>query len=100
METKMKTNFQMVQELDGFTPKQRGILTLEEVRRIQDTLHIGEMDELALRNLRDFTVMFYGLKIDRAEDENNHQEMMKLMDVVSGITGVIDSRLWNIGAEV
>lgn len=94
----MKTNFQMIRELDDFTPAQRGILKLKEVRAIQDALCIGEMDELALRNLRDFTVMYYGHKIDRAED--NHKEMMRLMDVMSGITGVIDNRLWSIGAEV
>lgn len=92
----MKTNFQMIRELNDFTPEQRGILTLKEVRHIQDTLHLGEMDELALRNLRDFTVVYYGTLIDAADSA----KAMKLMDVMSGITGVIDNRLWNIGAEI
>ena len=96
----MKTNFQMIKELNDFTPKQRGTLTLEEVRHIQNTLHIGEMDELALRNLRDFAVMFYSKRIDRFEDEQNYEEMFKLMDKMSGVTGVIDSKLWSIGAEI
>ena len=96
----MKTNFQMIKELNDFTPANRGILTGEEVKYIKSTLHLDEMDELALRNMRDFAVMFYSKRIDRFEDEQNYEEMFKLMDKMSGVTGVIDSKLWSIGAEV
>lgn len=96
----MKTNYQMLKELDGFKPKTSGILTGEEVQHIASTLHLADMDELALRNLRDLAVMFYSLKVDSLERDGKEAEAYDVMDIISGITGVIDSALFRIGAEV
>lgn len=58
---------------------------------ITETLHLTEMDILALRNLRDFTVAFFNGKTnDTVED----------LDKMSAITYVIDRELLNRGREV
>ena len=94
----MKTNAQMIRELKDFKAKTRGFLTGEEVKLIADTLHINEMNELALRNLRDFTVIYYARLFDGCEDDL--EKALIVMDTRSAITGVIDSRLWRMGCEV
>jgi hypothetical protein len=86
----MQTNFQMLRELlDGYHPEQRGIVNWSEYRRIHDTLHIGDMDVLQLRNLRDFTVLY----LSGSDDIDDHDRM-------SAITCVIDSRIVFLGEEV
>lgn len=83
----MKTNFQMVAELDrNFTPKQRRVVSMEEIYEINKALCLDEMDELALRNLRDFAVMYFDMKMDENFDMATHDKM-------SAIVGVIDTKL-------
>lgn len=92
----MNTNFQMLRELNKeYTPKQRGMVTMSEIYQINKALCLDEMDELQLRNLRDFTVMFY-----HSNDDEDINAVMIKMDKMSAITSVIDNKLWNIGAEV
>ena len=86
----MKTNYLMLRELlENYHPEQRGIVNWSEYRLIHDTLCVGEMNILQLRNLRDFTVVHMG----RSED-------MKDWDRMSAITYVIDSRINYLGGEV
>lgn len=86
----MKTNFHMLRELlEKYHPEQRGIVNLYEINLIKDTLHIGEMDVLHLRNLRDFTVLYM-----------SKSEYMKDWDRMSAITHVIDMRICELGGEV
>ena len=86
----MKTNFQMLKELlEKYQPAQRGVMNYEEKLLIQDVLHIGEMDVLQLRNLRDFTVLYLG-----------KSEKMKDWDIMSAITYCIDSALIELGEEI
>ena len=86
----MKTNFQMLKELiDKYHPKQRGFVNTEEIKLIKETLHLAEMDILALRNLRDFTVAFTG-DSDTIED----------WDRMSAICFVIDNEIVEKGGEV
>lgn len=55
----MKTNFQMLKELlEKYQQQKRGVISATESKLIKETLHLTEMDILALRNLRDFTVAF------------------------------------------
>ena len=57
----MKTNFQMLRELlEKYHPEQRGVISWSEYKMIRDTLCIGRMDVLQLRNLRDFKVAHMG----------------------------------------
>ena len=86
----MNTNFQMLRELlDKYHPETRGIVSLYEMDMIEETLHIDEMDIIALRNLRDFTVLHLG-RSDKMED----------WDRMSAICTVIDVRISELGGEV
>lgn len=86
----MKTNFLMLRELlEVYHPKARGFLLNKEVELIKTTLHLEEMDMLALRNLRDYTVAHMS-RYDTMED----------WDKMSAITYVIDARIVEIGGEV
>ena len=86
----MNTNFQMLRELlEKYNPEQRGIMNYEEKLLIQDTLHIGEMDVLQLRNLRDFAVLYLG-KSDKTKE----------WDIMSAITYCIDCAIIELGGEV
>lgn len=88
----MNTNYQMLKELNKvYTPKEWGVCTAEEVELIRNTLHIREMDILQLRNLRDFTVVYFG-----------HQEpaVREDLDKMSAITYIIDLQIIELGGEV
>ena len=88
----MKTNFLMLRELlEKYHPKTRGFVSSEESELIKTALHLKEMNVLALRNLRDFTVLFISSK------ENDIRENW---DKLSAITFVIDLEILNKGEEV
>ena len=87
----MKTNFQMLQELlEKYNAKQRGFISKEEKELIINTLHIEEMDLLALNNLRDFVVIFM------TRDEEN----IDYWDKMSAITNVIDNYIFVKGGNL
>lgn len=94
----MKTNYQMLKELDGFNPETSGVLTWEEIKHVRKVLCLKEMDKLALRNLRDFAVMYYDAKVDSIKD-TDVDEALRLEDKMSGVVSVIDSIIWSIGEE-
>ena len=86
----MDTNFKMLKELLGkYHPETRGIVSLYEMDMIEKTLHMDEMDVIALRNLRDFTVLHLG-----------RSEKMEDWDRMSAITTVIDVKISELGGDV
>ena len=86
----MNTNFQMLKELlEKYHPDTRGIVSLYEMDMIEETLHLNEMDVIALRNLRDFTVLHLG-RSDKMED----------WDRMSAICTVIDVKIGELGGDV
>lgn len=86
----METNFHMLKDLlEKYRPEQRGVVNIKEINLIKDTLCIGKMDMLQLRNLRDFTVVYMS-KSEKMED----------WDKMSAITHIIDMRLSQIGGEL
>ena len=88
----MRTNFQMLRELlKIYRPKQRGCVYEDEMHLITETLHLEEMDVLALRNLRDFTVAFFSSK---------EKDTMENWDKMSAITYIIDAQIVELGGEV
>ena len=96
----METNFQMLKRLyREFKPENKGFLSGTEVEKIESYLYLNDRrDILDLRNLRDFTVMYFSqLKrdCDRASEKFDD-----LMDLVSGVTAVIDSHIFELGGEV
>ena len=87
----MKTNCQMLKSLLGkFDPKEFGIVSAEEANLVETELCLKDMDILALRNLRDTTVLL----ISR-EPYNR-----KLWDKMSAITYMIDAQIVKLGGEV
>ena len=90
----MKTNFQMIRDLNGFQPETRGMISGEEMEFISRTLCLDERDELSLRNLRDFVVLYF------SRDMDDVQEQVDQMDKMSAIAGVIDNTLFRMGLEV
>lgn len=96
----MKTNFQMIRDLDGFQPMERGFIDIDETALIKSTLCIEEMNELELRNLRDFAVMFYTMKADNSERLMRVNDRNEINDKMSAVVAVIDHELFGRGCEV
>ncbi len=91
----------MLRDLESvFTPEHFGILTKKEVGLIEATLHLKQMDLLQLRNLRDFTVLYYDNKKCSKEKEISTKDELNIIDIVSGVTSVIDLYIFNLGGEV
>lgn len=91
----MKSNYQMLLQLETFKPKHRGFLIGEEVDYLRETFHIEERSNIELQNLRDFAVMYYSLKCDKES-----QKAWELSDIMSGICGVIDDEKFKRGMEI
>ena len=88
----MKTNFQMIRELNKkYNPQEKGFVSKEEIVLIKDMLSLEEMDILQLRNLRDFTVLYFSSFKEKEIDS---------LDKMSAITAVIDNEIFNKGGEV
>ena len=88
----MNTNFQMLKELlEKYHPQTRGFVSVKESKLIKETLHLTEMDVLALRNLRDFTVAFISSKTDDTIED---------WDKMSAICTIIDNEILKRGGEV
>lgn len=86
----MKTNFLMLRDLlEQYKPVERGIVNGAEMKLIQETLCLKDMDILQLRNLRDFTCSYLG----RSDDLTDWDRM-------SAITYVIDCHIVDLGGEV
>ena len=94
----MNTNFQMLRELlEQYHPQERGFILDDEMELIENILHLKEMDILALRNLRDFTVLF----LNREAKENEITEnIIENLDKMSAIAFVIDMKITQKGREV
>ncbi len=91
------TNFQLIKGfIKDFRPAHKGILTDNEVFQIESALYVKERSILDLRNLRDMVVML----IERVRDHNIHDPEVDYMDMISGITAVIDNRIYALGGEV
>lgn len=91
-----KTDFHALLELKEFFPESFGIISGDEKRIIEDVLEIRKRDVLSLRNLRNFTVLFYS----RERDGATHEDIVRDRDKMSAICAVIDSALFALGAEV
>ena len=83
-----------------FNPKNMGVCTGEEVRQIEDHFCLEERSDVELQNLRDFVVMYYSERTERARKEDDDKNYLKLWDTMSAITGVIDQHKWKRGMEV
>ena len=94
----MKTNIQMIKELDNFMPKRRGIISISEEAIIRKTLCMSQMDERGLRNLRDIAVMYYSILID--ENQKDLRKAINIADKMSAVAATIDRELFVRGCEI
>lgn len=84
------TNSMMLDDLlQMYHPKKRGLINNDELKLINDTLHLNEMSVTELRNLRDFVVV----DLSRSKDIKDWHKM-------SAITHCIDIKLVEKGEEV
>ncbi len=93
----MKTNFQMLRELNDWSAKKFGFLNEDEVNHLRNTLNIESRSNVELQNLRDFVVVFYSLQQSRLEDTD---DVLVIADKMSAICGVIDEEKFNRGMDV
>ena len=94
----MKSNYQMLVSFKDWTPNNIGWVNNDEIDTINEHFKIKERSSVELQNLRDFVVMYYGIK---ADNENlTPKERFIQMDIMSAITGVIDIEKNRRGMEV
>lgn len=84
-----KPDFLLIKSLASvYSPNTRGVSTAEEIKLIKDRLELPRRTILSLRNLRNTVVMMSTFFGDNASDK------------ISAITYIIDTELFNKGAEV
>lgn len=97
----MKTNYQMMNELNNeYTPKQRGIVSMSEIYKINEALELDKRDVLDLRNLRDFAVYYWSTIINALMEVKDTENALAIMDKQSAILTVIDQKIANKGGEI
>lgn len=83
---------------ENFTPtKIGGVLPATEVTYIKNHLCLETLNIDDLKNLKDFSEIYFGSLIDRTKTS---LDAFKLNDKLSAITTVIDERINNLGGEV
>lgn len=96
-----KPDFDMIKQIydkDKFCPENKGFLTGEEAKYLSSTLELGNRTILSLRNLRNFVVSYHYGKL--VTDKDSDQDAYKMSDLLSAITGVIDSKIFELGGMV
>lgn len=97
----MRTNYQMMNELNNeYTPKQRGIVSMSEIYKINEALELDKRDVLDLRNLRDFAVYYWSTIINALMEVKDTENALAIMDKQSAILTVIDQKIANKGGEI
>lgn len=90
-----KSTFQMLKDFaEEFTPRHQGVLMQDEVHQIEKCLQIRNRNLMSLQNLRDFTVMYFDILAENSDDK------LRLLDIMSGIVGVIDTAKLQLGGSV
>ena len=86
----MDTFFNMIRELDEYTPENRHFTTDEEIERISSQLCLNDLDGTGLQNLRDMVVLVYGDRSRRARERADYKEFDRINNAMMSITAVID----------
>ena len=84
----VELNPDMITFLKEYSPEEKHITSLKEIRLIEDKLNIGNYRN-NLRALRNSVVQFYDELID--EDPNNRDMMYAYMESMMSVTAVIDN---------
>ena len=84
----VELNPDMINFLKEYSPEEKHITSLKEIRLIEDKLNIDNYRN-NLRALRNSVVQFYDELID--EDPNNRDMMYAYMESMMSVTAVIDN---------
>ena len=84
----IELNSDMISFLKEYSPEEKHITSLKEIRLIEDKLNIDNYRN-NLRALRNSVVQFYDELID--EDPNNKDMMYAYMESMMSVTAVIDN---------
>ena len=84
----IELNPDMINFLKEYSPKEKHITSLKEIRLIEDKLNIDNYRS-NLRALRNSVVQFYDELID--EDPNNRDMVYAYMESMMSVTAVIDN---------
>ena len=84
----IELNSDMINFLKKYSPEEKHITSLKEIRLIEDKLNIDNYRN-NLRALRNSVVQFYDELID--EDPNNRDMMYAYMESMMSVTAVIDN---------
>ena len=84
----VELNSDMITFLKEYSPEEKHITSLKEIRLIEDKLNIDNYRN-NLRALRNSVVQFYDELID--EDPNNRDMMYAYMESMMSVTAVIDN---------
>ena len=84
----IELNSDMINFLKEYSPEEKNITSLKEIRLIEDKLNIDNYRD-NLRALRNSVVQFYDELID--EDPNNKDMMYAYMESMMSVTAVIDN---------
>ena len=84
----VELNSDMINFLKEYSPEEKHITSLKEIRLIEDKLNIDNYRN-NLKALRNSVVQFYDELID--EDPNNRDMMYVYMESMMSVTAVIDN---------
>ena len=84
----VELNSDMINFLKEYSPEEKHITSLKEIRLIEDKLNIDNYRN-NLKALRNSVVQFYNELID--EDPNNRDMMYAYMESMMSVTAVIDN---------
>ena len=84
----IELNSDMINFLKEYSPEEKHITSLKEIRLIEDKLNIDNYRN-NLKALRNSVVQFYNELID--EDPNNRDMMYAYMESMMSVTAVIDN---------
>ena len=84
----IELNSDMINFLKEYSPEEKHITSLKEIRLIEDKLNIDNYRN-NLRALRNSVVQFYDELIDK--DPNNRDMMYAYMESMMSVTAVIDN---------
>ena len=84
----IELNPDMIIFLKGYSPEEKHITSLKEIRLIEDELNIAKYSN-NLRALRNSVVQFYDERIN--EDPTNRNMVYAYMESMMSVTAVIDN---------
>ena len=85
--------------IKDFHPAERGIISCEEMEKVEDVLLLKSRNILSLRNLRNLVVAVLDGRVKDYRANYDIDQELSEMDRISAITHVIDKHIFERGGE-